>query len=317
MSRPAASRSLADGGDGSLVRLAAFLLMSLVWGLTWMPMKLASEAVPPILLAAVRFIVAGLCFGLYAAVTRLPLRPSRPGRVLLASLLITTGCYGPLFWGLARAPTGISALVNFALMPVFIIGIGSLYGLEPITRRRLASVALGAAGLALLFSTRSGAAGEGLAVTAGLAGVVVGTASYAWGAVLSRPLVQDGSPVALAFWQTLLGGVALLPVSALVEGADFSGLAGFAEPKALFGLAFLVGAGTLVGFSIYLWLVREWGAFRAGLYSFVSPAVAVGVGIWWGGEAFGWPEAVGTALMMAATATVITEPRRNANVSAS
>ena len=93
-----------------MTRLAAFLLMSLVWGLTWLPLKLASEAVPPILLAAVRFILAGLCFGAFALATRLPLSAPQPGRVLWASLLITTGCYAPLFWGVARAPSGLSAI---------------------------------------------------------------------------------------------------------------------------------------------------------------------------------------------------------------
>lgn len=293
--------------------------MSLVWGLTWLPAKIASETVPPILLAALRFIAAGLCFGIFAVATRMPLTVQRPGRVLVASLLITTGCYGAVFWGVARAPTGLSGLVNFALMPLFVIGIGALHGVEPITRRRLGSVALGAVGLVLLFSTRTGAAAGGAddaSVIAGLSAVVVGTASYAWGAVLSRPLVHAMPPVALAFWETLLGGLALLPISFLVEGYDRSSFAALSEPRAYLSLAFLVGAGSLVGFSIYLWLVREWGTFRAGLYAFVSPAVAVAVGVAWGGEAFGWPEAFGMAVMLGATALVITE-RPSKDLSAS
>lgn len=290
-----------------MTRLAAFLLMSLVWGLTWLPMKLAAEAVPPILLAAVRFILAGFCFGAFALATRLPLAAPQPGRVLWASLLITTGCYGALFWGVAQAPSGLSAVVNLALMPVFSILIAALYGQERITTRRLASVALGVAGLVLLFSARLGGGG-GTGVVLGLAAVIVGTASYAWGAVVSRPLMGAMPPVALAFWETLLGGIALLPISFLVEGFDPAHFVAFAEPKALFGLAFLVGGGSLVAFSTYLWLVREWGAFRAGLYSFVSPAIAVAVGIVWAGEAFGWPEALGMAVMLGATALVVLEP---------
>ena len=72
------------------------------------------------------------------------------------------------------------------------------------------------------------------------------------------------------------------------------------------GLIILVLGGSLGGFSIYLWLVRDWGAFRAGLYSFVSPVVAVSVGVAFANEAFGWPEAIGMAVMLSATALALT-----------
>src|SRR5690242_15786319 len=80
--------------NAGAARLAAFALMALIWGLTWLPMKLASEAVPPIFLAAVRFVLAGLCFLPIVLAKGLPLRPAQPGRVIAASLLISTGCYG-------------------------------------------------------------------------------------------------------------------------------------------------------------------------------------------------------------------------------
>lgn len=68
--------------------------------------------------------------------------------------------------------------------------------------------------------------------------------------------------------------------------------------------------GSLGAFSIYLWLVRDWGAFRAGLYAFVSPIVAVALGVVVADEAFGWPEAVGMVVMFAATALALSEGGR-------
>ena len=68
--------------------------------------------------------------------------------------------------------------------------------------------------------------------------------------------------------------------------------------------------GSLGAFSIYLWLVRDWGAFRAGLYAFVSPVVAVAVGVAVAQEPFGWPEACGMVLMLAATTLAITGGHR-------
>ena len=184
--------------------------------------------------------------------------------------------------------------------------VGALYGEETISVRRIGAVALGALGLVLLFSTRDGdAARDGTQVGLGLAAVVVATLSYAWGAIISKPLVREMPPVAVAFWQTLIGGVSLLAISAVFEPVGMGALAGLLQGRALAGIAFLVLGGSLIGFSVYLWLLREWGAFRAGLYAFVSPIIAVGVGVIWAGESFGPWEGVGMAIMFGATALVV------------
>ncbi|WP_246205303.1 DMT family transporter [Microvirga arsenatis] len=288
-------------------RIAAFALMALIWGLTWLPMKIASEAVPPIFLAAMRFLLAGLCYLAFILARGLPLKVNQPGRVIVASLLITTGCYSLLFWGVARAPTGLSSIVNLALMPIFVILVAAFYRQERITLRRVGAIGLGVLGLVMLFSGRTGSGQEGALL--GLAAVAGATLSYAWGAVVSRPLMQTMHPISLAFWETSIGALGLIPVSLLVEGYDPAYFAGLADPRAAFGLAILVLGGSLGGFSIYLWLVRDWGAFRAGLYSFVSPVVAVAVGVAFANEAFGWPEALGMTAMLSATALAMTEGR--------
>ncbi|WP_230531172.1 DMT family transporter [Microvirga roseola] len=293
-------------GTGT-ARWVAFALMALIWGLTWLPMKLASEAVPPIFLAALRFALAGLCYLAITLAKGLPLRPEQPGRVIAASLLITTGCYSLLFWGVARAPTGLSAIVNLALLPIFLILVGALYGQERITTRRLAAIGLGLVGLVLLFSGRTGRTQDGAFI--GLAAVAAATLSYAWGAVVSRPLMQAMHPLALAFWQTSIGALGLVPISLMVEGYDPAYFAALADWRALLGLGALVLGGSLIGFSIYLWLVRDWGAFRAGLYSFVSPVIAVAAGVVFAQEAFGWPEALGMGVTLTATALALTEGR--------
>jgi drug/metabolite transporter (DMT)-like permease len=73
-------------------------------------------------------------------------------------------------------------------------------------------------------------------------------------------------------------------------------------------LLFLVVAGSLAGFTIYLRLLRDWGAFRAGLYAFVSPVIAVAVGVVALSERFGWAEGAGAMLMFGAAATVLRQP---------
>jgi len=137
--------------------------------------------------------------------------------------------------------------------------------------------------------------------------VVLGTLSYAWGAIVSKPLVREMQPVAVAFWETLIGGLALLAVSWVLEPAP--AYTALLAGRPLAGLAFLVLGGSLVGFLVYLWLLREWGAFRAGLYAFVSPIIAVAVGVLWAGESFGVWEGVGMAIMLGATALVVQPDR--------
>ncbi|WP_027317475.1 EamA family transporter [Microvirga flocculans] len=288
-------------------KIAAFALMALVWGLTWLPMKIASEAVPPIFLAAIRFMLAGFCYFAFILAKGLPLGMTQPGRVIVASLLITTGCYSFLFWGVARAPTGLSSIVNLSLMPILLIVVAAFYGQERITLRRVMAIGLGILGLVMLFSGRAGTTGSDAIL--GLGAVAVATLSYAWGSVVSRPLMREMHPISLAFWETAIGALGLVPASLMMEGYDPARFVGLADPRALVGLGILVIGGSLGGFSIYLWLVRDWGAFRAGLYSFVSPVVAVTVGIAFANEAFGWPEALGMGVMLAATALALTEDR--------
>lgn len=287
-----------------LLRPLAFGAMAFVWGLTWIAAKWATEAAPPVFVAAVRLLVASGFFGAWCLLAGAAMRTDRIGRLVAASLLVNAGCYSFLFWGVARMPTGLAAIVNLSLIPVLSMLIGALHREETISARRLAAVALGAVGLALLFSARTGDPREGGTVGLGLAAVVVATLSYAWGAIVSKPLVRGMPPVAVAFWQTLIGGLALLPAAAAIEPVGADAVLALFRGKALLGLGFLVGGGSLVGFSIYLWLLREWGAFRAGLYAFVSPVIAVGIGVIWNGEAFGAWEAAGMAVMLAATALV-------------
>lgn len=296
-----------EAGSG---RVLAFAVMAFIWGAGWLPTKLAMEVLPPIFFACLRFTFAALGFLVLARLRGYTLRIAEPRRVLAASLLITTSCYALVFWGLAHAPSGLAAVVNLGLMPIFLIGIGAAYGQEPITRLRIAAILLGLAGLALLFSGRLGSGDAGGQAALGLAAVALGTLAYAWGTVISRPLVRVTPPVVLAFWQSGLGTLGLIPISLAVEGWDPGRFAAIGDPRVLQGLAVMVGGGSLIAFPIFLMLLRDWGAFRAGLYAFVSPVIAVLVGYAFARESVDAAEAVGMAVTLAATALALGQPRR-------
>lgn len=308
--------NVAKGGAGAapLLRFLAFLAMATVWGLTWITAKWATDAAPPVFVAGVRLLLAALLFAGWCVLARVPLSTGKAGRLVAASLLVNTGCYSFLFWGVARSPTGLAAIVNLSLIPVLSMLVGALYGEETISARRLAAVALGAVGLVLLFATRNGGAGpEESQVALALVAIVIATLSYAWGAIVSKPLVREMPPVAVAFWQTLIGGGSLVALGLAIEPVSGEAVVRLFQGRALAGLSFLVLGGSLVGFSVYLWLLREWGAFRAGLYAFLSPIIAVAVGVVWAGESFGAWEGVGMAVMLGATALVLQPEKASAS----
>ncbi|MEO9067202.1 MAG: EamA family transporter, partial [Caldimonas sp.] len=246
---------------------ALFLVMCLVWGLTWLPVKIGAAHVPPIFLAAARFLVAGTLMLAWAGRDALRVPRSALARLLGTALLVNTGNYALLFWGIAHAPTGLAAIVNFGAIPVFTLLASRWLEAEPITPRQVAALALGLLGLAFLFATRAmdsaGTAHASAAESWGLAAIALGTLLYCVGAVLTRPISSAMPVLALAGWQTLIGGVGLSAVSLTlepVEGRHFRALMSWPTLPAL---AFLIVAGSLAGFTIYMRLLRDWGAFRA------------------------------------------------------
>jgi drug/metabolite transporter (DMT)-like permease len=288
---------------------ALFLVMCLVWGLTWWPVKVGAAHVPPIFLAAARFMLAGALMLAWAGRDAAKVPRSARQRLVATGLLVNTGNYALLFWGIARAPTGLSAIVNFATIPVFSLLASRWLEGEPIARRHVAAIALGTLGLALLFATRAwgppGSLPAGAAELWGLAAIALGTLFYCVGAVLSRPIATTMPVLTLAGWQTLIGGVGLSALSLALEPVQAAHWRELATWPVLPALAFLVVAGSLAGFTIYMRLLRDWGAFRAGLYAFVSPVIAVGVGVVVLNERFGAAEALGAVLMFGAAAIAL------------
>ena len=282
-----------------------FAAMSLIWGLTWIAIKIGVAAVPPLFFAGTRFHAAGVLLVLWQPLAT-PTGETRPaiGRaewpaVLVAAALVIVLAYSLLFWGTQRVASGLAAVLNLALTPVALFAIGLGYGEERFERRRLAAIALGIAGLVILFwpvgSRRAG--GE----IAGMAAILGGTLAYCWGSVLSRPLLRRLGPQTVSAYTCLLGGLALIALSLALEPIGPVTLAAFTAAPVMASWLFLVLFGSLVAFTIYLRLVRDWGASRAGLYAFVSPAIAVATGVVVSGEQLRASELVGMAIMLVAT----------------
>lgn len=286
-----------------------FAVMCLVWGLTWLPMKVGAAHVPPVFLAAVRFCIAGSVMLLWAGRDVLAVPRAAWPRLIGTAFLLNTCNYTLLFWGATHAATGLAAIVNFATIPIYTLLASRMIEGQKISTRQVAAIALGTAGLGFLFATRalgglSDAKGDPLELL-GLAAVAAGTLFYCFGAVLSRRIAGTMPTLTLAGWQTLIGGVGLTAMSLLLEPIGAREFRALMQWPVWPSVLFLVVGGSLMGFTIYMRLVRDWGAFQAGLYAFISPAIAVAVGVTVLGEPFGWSEALGALLMFGAAAVAL------------
>jgi len=196
--------------------------------------------------------------------------------------------------------SGLAAVLNLAFMPIALFAIGLAYGEERFTTRQLVAVALGIVGLVVLFRPAS-SAGRAAGEFWGMAAIIGGTAAYSWGSVLSRKLLRAYEPVLVSGVTCLSGGVMLMALSAALEPIDAATLLAFLSPSIAASWLFLVVFGSLGAFTIYLRLVRDWGTAKAGMYAFVSPVIAVLVGILLSGEAAQTSDFIGMSVMLAAT----------------
>jgi drug/metabolite transporter (DMT)-like permease len=286
------------------VNLLKFLALCLVWGLTWIATKVGVGTVPPLLFAATRFIAAGVLVSLWMCpeIHVSAWQKNDVIRLFAASLLMVTLTYGPLFWGIRYVSSGTAGVLEMSLTPIALLGFGVALGQERWSWVNAIAIALGIAGLCILFAP-SIKAEEGSSVWSILGFVAIAWAaiSYAWGSVLARPLIERYGSGLLSGATMLLGGTALLLGSLGWEPNSTQSLEAFWGWPATFGWLFLLLFGSLVGYNLYMQLLRDLGPAKAGSFAFVSPIIAVLVGVIAAGETVSALSDAGTAVMLAAT----------------
>ena len=281
--------------------IGLFALMCLIWGATWLAMKLGVASVPPIFFGGTRFVVAGLLLLLWAALRGGARRLGRRevGRLALIQLLMVVLTYAPLYWALRHVPSGLTAVLDLALMPVSLLAFGIALGEERWSLGRAAALGFGFAGLAVLFGPQIMAPTDPLGLLGAVA-IVFSAVVYSLGSVIARPLTKTTN-AAFMSGLTLLSGGLVLTLGALALEPDAAAAARFHWSVAAWGgWLFLVLFGSLVAFTAYLRLIAIWGPARAGSYAYVSPVFAVLLGVLLLGEHLGIRDGLGMALLLAA-----------------
>jgi drug/metabolite transporter (DMT)-like permease len=257
----------------------AFAAVYIIWGSTYLGIRLAIETLPPFLMAATRFMIAGAILFTWAVFNGEKVRPSLtewPKAFIVGGLLLLCG-NGGVTWSEKYIASGLAALL-VATEPLWVVVLN--WGL---TRRRpnakvLLGVLIGLAGVSLLVSDRLGQGAHGSRLSLIGAGVVV-LAGFAWaaGSVYSnrRPIRAGTS---MASGMQMFAGGSLLLLLALLAG-DFRGLnLDNASWVSIGAFGFLTVFGSLVGFTAYSWLLNNVSTSRATTYAYVNPVVAVLLG---------------------------------------
>jgi drug/metabolite transporter (DMT)-like permease len=292
--------------------LLAFGIIYFVWGATFFAIRVGVREVPPLLFCAMRFVAAGLLVFLWAIAQKEKLPSTRQWlSAFLLAFLIFVVDYGFLFWAEQRVPSGIAAVI-LATIPAF-MALSEIVILrtQRLTVRLSLALLAGIAGVAVLMnrSINLGKLGGAPIDTAGAVGLIVGALSWSIASALARKLPLPTSKVMSSGSQMLAGGVMLVAVSA--ARGEWHGFNVFAvSGTAWVALVYLVFAGSIAGFTAYVWLLHHESPTKVGTYAYVNPVVAVIIGYFLGGEPLGARTVAGGVFVLASVVMITTMTRK-------
>ncbi|MSO81677.1 MAG: multidrug DMT transporter permease [Acidobacteria bacterium] len=276
--------------------------MCLIWGTTYLAIRVALETIPPALVGGIRFTLAGgvLILLLRSRGEALPPRGHWPGLALLGLLMIVLG-NGGVVWAEQWVPSGIAA-VTVASTPFWMIGVeAALPHGERLSARVILGLSIGFGGILLLLwpdLTAVGAQGRRFAV--GVGALQVACLGWTLGSSYSRRHAREGNALAAAAIQMILGGVMMLAIA--TARGEWRQLA--FTPRTLAAEGYLIAFGSLAGYPAYVYALKYLPVSTVSLYAYVNPVIAVLLGTRLLAEPFGPRVMVATATVLMGIAVV-------------
>jgi len=288
--------------------LLVWLILCLIWGTTWIFIKIGLDDLPPVSFAAVRFIVA--CLILLPIILRQKVEIPKNRKDW--TIIVVTGVmqfffnYGLLFWGEQYITSGLAAVLQTTI-PVFGLLLARIYvPTERITFLKIASILLGMIGVAVIFNEQL--IFGGWPAFLGSVAVVAGAFCAAYASVLTKAFGTKMHPANLVFWQMLFGIVPLTILGLIQEGSplkfNWTG-------SAVICVLYLAVMGSIVAFWLYYWLLRHMDVTKAMMISLVTPLMAVVIGALWRGEQLNIQTFFGAILILTSVALVVVRPLLN------
>lgn len=284
--------------------IAAFAAVYILWGSTYLAIRFAVETLPPLLMAGVRFVIAGT---LLLAWSRLRERSAPPTKTdwrtgLVAGALLLLGGNGAVVWAEQRVPSGMAALL-VAVVPLWMV---LLDWLRPGGRRPAVPVfiglGLGLVGLGLLVGPEALHGGGDISLT-GAAVLMGGSLSWAIGSLYTKSAPHPTSANIGSGTQMFAGGICLLVVGSL--GGELAQLdPAHVTARSLYSVLYLIVFGSLIGFTAYLYMLAHSSTARASTYAYVNPVVAVLLGWAIAHEPVTWRTLLAAAVILAGVAII-------------
>jgi drug/metabolite transporter (DMT)-like permease len=278
--------------------VAALATIYLVWGSTYLAIRVTDRTMPPLLMSSVRFLIAGTA--LYAFASRGRARPTLrqwgSAAIVGAALLLIGN--GGVAWAETRLESGLAALM-VAIIPLWVALMDRAFFGRRLSPVAIAGLVVGFAGVALL--VRPGGGGDVVAMLA----LVGTTAAWAGGSLYARGAALPESPLLSASLQMLTAAV-FLGVAGLASGETSGIHADTFSTRPLVAFVYLVVVGSLIAFSAYAWLLKNVRISIVSTYAFVNPVVAVALGTVFLNETIGWTTVIAGAAIIVAVVSIVT-----------
>ena len=280
---------------------AAFWLLGLIWGSSFLWIRIAVQEIGPFMLVALRVLIGVLGLALVAAVAR-PAFPRAPRTYLAMAVLGLINTALPfvlISWGEIRIPSSLASILN-GTVPLFTILIAhvALHD-DRITLPRVLGLAVGFAGVVVLLS-KDLQPGTIHASLLGQGAVILASLSYAAASVFARTQVRNLAPIANALLPLVAADLVMwLALPVFESPVRFPVL-----PITWVALIWLGLLGSCIAYLLYFHLIRQWGPTRSTMVTYVFPVVGLVLGILFLGEHADWRLIIGSVLIVAGIGVV-------------
>jgi len=290
----------------------AFITVCVIWGTTYLAIKVALETIPPFLMGGIRYVIAGTLLGGYLVARGETLPPAREwgSLALLGFLMIALG-NGGVNWAEQYLASGITAVV-IATSPFWMVAIDAMLpGGERLSVRKFVGLLVGFSGIVLLVwpdITLEGA--DGRSVLYGILALQIACAGWAVASSYTKRHAVTRNLLVVAAVQMFFGGVFMMMAGTMA--GEWSALS--FNPRTTSALLYLIVAGSLIAFVAYSYALRHLPIATVSLYTYVNPVIAVALGTLLLGEPFRFSMVVSAAIIVVGIAIVRSKGRPRTQV---
>jgi drug/metabolite transporter (DMT)-like permease len=278
----------------------AWIVVCIVWGTTYLAIRVALESVPVALVGGLRFTAAGLIMVAALRVIGQQLPPPRTwGAMALSGFLLLVVGNGAVVWAEQYVASGLAAVI-VAMIPFWTVVVEAVRGGERPTGRTWIGLAVGFSGIVVLVWPELFTGGGGQRFVAGVIALQLACAGWAVGTSFTKRNVRSPSPAATSAMQMLAGGLIFLVIATMA--GEWSHLA--FTVRSASAILYLVICGSIVAFSAYVYALKHLPIATVSLYSYVNPLIAVALGTLLLSEPFSSRTLVASALVFAGIAVV-------------